>query len=109
MGAFYGLASYYRKFVKGFATIAKPLTILTKKGTKFVWTDDAQQAFDKLKQALIDTSTLSFAYPNIPCILDTDASDVAIGAVLSHCWTGTPHRIFLSSYGLCTEKLLSNT
>jgi len=86
--AFYGLASYYRKFVKSFATIAEPLTRLTKKGTKFVWTDDAQQDFDKLKQALIDTSTLSFPYPNIPCILDTDASDVAIGAVLSQVIAG---------------------
>jgi len=81
--AFYGLASYYRKFVKGFANIAEPLTRLTKKGTKFIWTDDAQNAFEKLKQAVIEASTLSFPYPDVPCILDTDASDVAIGAVLS--------------------------
>jgi len=68
-----------------------------KKGRKFVWTDDAQQAFDKLKQALIDTSTLSFPYPNIPCILDTDASDVAIGAVLSQVIAGEERPIsFLS-------------
>ena len=76
---------YYRKFVKSFATIAEPLTRLTKKGTK---SDEAQQAFDKLKQTLIDTSTLSFPYPNIPCILDTDPSDVAIGAVFSQVIAG---------------------
>ena len=67
-----------------------------KKGTKFVWTDEAQQAFDKLKQVLIDTSTLSFPYPNIPCILDTDASDVVIGAALSlkSLLVRNAHRIF---------------
>ena len=81
--AFFGLASYYRRFVKGFATIAEPLTRLTRKQTRFVWTSEAQEAFDKLKQALIDATSLAFPYPELPQILDTDASDVALGAVLS--------------------------
>jgi len=81
--AFFGLASYYRRFVKGFATIAEPLTRLTRKQTRFVWTEEAQEAFDKLKQALIDATSLAFPYSELPRILDTDASDVAIGAVLS--------------------------
>jgi len=81
--AFFGLASYYRRFVKGFATIAEPLTRLTRKQTRFVWTDEAQEAFDKLKQALIDATSLAFPYSELPRILDTDASDVALGAVLS--------------------------
>jgi len=81
--AFVGLASYYMRFVSIFAAIAEPLTSLTKKGTRFKWTEHTQEAFDKLKQALLNTPILAFPYPHIPCILDTDASDVAIGGVLS--------------------------
>jgi len=81
--AFFGLASYYRRFVRGFATIAEPLTRLTRKQTRFVWMDEAQEAFDKLKQALIDATSLAFPYSELPRILDTDASDVALGSVLS--------------------------
>ena len=50
---------------------------------RFAWTDEAQEAFDKLKQALIDACSLAFPYPVLPIILDTDASDVAIGTVVS--------------------------
>ena len=81
--AFFGLASYYRKFVRNFASIAEPLSRLTKKSAKFEWTDEAQEAFESLKRALIDVTSLAFPYPDRPCVLDTDASDVAIGAVLS--------------------------
>ena len=83
MRAFFGLASYYRRFVKGFATIAEPVTRLTRKQTRFVWTSEAQEAFDKLKQALIDATSLAFPYSELPRILEINASDVAVGAVLS--------------------------
>ena len=89
--AFCGQASYYRRFVKGFATIAEPLTRLTRKLARFEWTDEAQQAFDALKKALIEATSLAFPIPQEPCILDTDASDVAVGAVLSQrlmVWSG---------------------
>jgi len=81
--AFLGLASYYRKFVRGFATIAEPLTALMRKKVHFTWSQEAQQAFDRLKEALMEITSLSFPVPYLPCILDTDASDVAISAVLS--------------------------
>jgi len=82
--AFVGLASYYRRFIKHFATLAEPLTSLMQgKSKPFVWTDEAQEAFEKLKQALLDIVTLAYPIPELPCILDTDASDVAVGAVLS--------------------------
>jgi len=80
---FFGLASYYRRFVKGFATIAEPLTRLTRKMARFECTDEAQLAFDELKKALVEATSLAFPLPRKPCILDTDASDVAVGAVLS--------------------------
>jgi len=81
--AFYGLASYYRKSVKDFAKIAEPLSRMTKKNTPFMWTDETQQSFEELKKALLDVDTLAYPTPGIPCILDTDASDVVVGAVLS--------------------------
>jgi len=64
--AFLGLASYYGKFVKGFATIAEPLTALTK--VRFTWTPQAQEAFETLKQALMDATSLAFPVPYLPCI-----------------------------------------
>ena len=81
--AFYGLASYYRRFVQGFAKTAEPLTALTRKGTRFLWSDEAQNAFDALKAALLLTPVLAFPVPDRRVILDTDASEVAIGSVLS--------------------------
>jgi len=81
--AFFGLASYYRKFVKKFASIAEPLSALIKKGVRFNWSPEAQQAFERLKHALAETVTLAYPQSNQTFILDTDASDVAIGAILS--------------------------
>ncbi len=80
---FLGLASYYRRFVKDFAAIAKPLYQLTEKTAKFLWSEDAQAAFDELRQRLVSALTLCFPDYSLPFILDTDASDVGIGAVLS--------------------------
>ena len=82
--AFYGTASYYRRFVRNFAKTAERLSHLFQKQVKpFRWTPEAQEAFDKLKAALLETPVFQFPNPHIPCILDTDASDVAVGAVLS--------------------------
>ena len=98
--AFYGLASYYRRFVKNFASIAEPLTRLTKKGNNFRWTDDTQQAFDSLKTALMDATTLAFTYPGIPCIVDSDASDVGIGGIASQVINGQERPIAFSRLSL---------
>lgn len=81
--SFLGLCSYYRKFVKKFAEIAKPLHDLYKKTTKFTWTSECQNAFDTLKIALTTSPILGFPLPGLPFTLDTDASDRAVGAVLS--------------------------
>jgi len=81
--AFFGLASYYRKFVQNLASIADPLSALTKKGVRFSWSPEAQKAFERLKRALAETVTLAYPQPDQTFILDTDASDVAVGAILS--------------------------
>ncbi len=81
--SFLGFCSYYRRFIAGFATIASPLNRLLEAGQTFLWTDECQTAFDKLKEVL--TSYEVMAYPNDEgqFILDTDASDFGVGAALS--------------------------
>lgn len=80
---FLGLANYYRRFVENFAKIAKPLHRLTEKTTKFEWSADCQAAFEHLRQKLVSAPILAFPDLEKPFILDTDASDMGIGAVLS--------------------------
>jgi len=55
-----GLCSYYRRFVKGFSILAKPLYALIENQTKFIWDEQCEDAFNRLKQAL--TSSLFFPY-----------------------------------------------
>jgi hypothetical protein len=81
--SFLGFANFYRRFVHDFSKITTPLTKLTRKETPFKWTEDAQNAFDKLKQALISQPILQHFDPNRPITLETDASDHAIGVVCS--------------------------
>ena len=80
---FLGFVSYYRRFIKNFATIAKPLHRLTEKNAQFKWTSHCQTAFDHLKECLTTAPVLAFPDFNKTFILDTDASDAGIGAVLS--------------------------
>lgn len=81
--SFLGCASYYRKFINSFADIAKPLTKLTKKNAHFVWGQEAQESFDFLKDALIHAPVLAFPDMELPFHVYTDASDKAVGAVLT--------------------------
>ena len=80
---FLGLASYYRHFVKDFATMAKPLHQLTENMKEFKWTTECQDAFNSLRRCLTTTPVLAFPDFHKPFTLDTDASDSGIGAVLS--------------------------
>jgi len=80
--SFLGLCNYYRKFIKNYAIITAPLHRLLQKDAKFEWTDEADIAFNELKQALTTAPILSFPDFNKPFILYTDASDYAIGYIL---------------------------
>ena len=81
--AFLGLVWYYKKFIKGFAKIAKPLTMLTQWQVKFEWTPMHHTAFLHLKEAIIQAPILHYPDPDKKYIVYTDASDDAWGAQLS--------------------------
>ena len=81
--AFLGFANFYRRFIKDFAKITKPLTTLTKKDQPWVWGTEQQKAFDDLKKAFTSAPILRIPDDVNPFRLSTDASDFAIGSVLS--------------------------
>ncbi|GBG80846.1 hypothetical protein CBR_g31402 [Chara braunii] len=88
--AFLGLASYYRRIIKGFAAIVGPLTNLLRKDQPLIWTPECDQAFSKLKAALISAPVLIRPDPEKPFVLITNWQPEAILAILAQVtWTGT--------------------
>ena len=86
--SFLGLASYYRAFVQDFATLAKPLFALSEKNKQFLWSEECREAFEKLKEKLTTSPVLAYPMPEGELVMDTDASDVGLGAVLSQTQAG---------------------
>ena len=81
--SFLGFASYYRRFVPNFSTIAAPLHRLSRKHAVFSWSDQCAGAFNELRAQLMSPPILAYPDTQKQFILDTDASDVGMGAVLS--------------------------
>lgn len=110
--SFLGFASYYRRFVPKFAQVAGPLHKVvaelgsggsnksTKKQVKELWTDECQQSFNKLKSLLTSAPILAYPDYNKPFILETDASNDGLGAVLSQEQDGKVKVIAYASRGL---------
>ena len=80
--SFLGLASYYRKFIRGFSEIARPLTDLTRAAKAFDWKEPQQSAFIRLKMALATAPILLLPDFELPFVITTDASEAAVGAIL---------------------------
>ena len=74
--SFLGLVGYYRRFIKAFADIARPLHRLTEKGREFKWDAECESAFQELRQRLLEAPILAYPVADAEFILDTDASDV---------------------------------
>ena len=85
---FLGFVGYYRRFVPGFATIAKPLSVLTGQHVSFQWERKHQDAFETLKNAMLAAPVLAYPKPADDYTLDTDASGDGLGAVLSQTQDG---------------------
>jgi hypothetical protein len=81
--SFLGLANYYRKFVKDYAKITGPLTMLLRKDSKMDWQEAQELAFQTLKKALVTAPVLRSPNFKLPFLVTTDASDFAIGQVLT--------------------------
>ena len=82
--AFLGMLNYYHRFLPDVATVLEPLHQLLRKGEKCKWLEEQQTAFDKAKELLQSADLLVHFDPEKELILETDASDYGVGAVLSH-------------------------
>ncbi|KAG9192563.1 hypothetical protein G6011_11297 [Alternaria panax] len=81
--SFLGFANYYRKFIKDYSKITTPLSEITKKEIGFKWNEEHQEAFDRIKQIFLEAPVLEMYDPKRGTRVETDASDYALGAVLS--------------------------
>ena len=95
--AFLGLVAYYRKFIKDFVKMSKPLTLFTHHKAKFKWTPEHHKTFKTLKEAIIQAPIICYPDPARRYIVYTDASSNACGAQLSQEHDGAKFLIALLS------------
>ncbi|KAF8751481.1 hypothetical protein RHS01_08151 [Rhizoctonia solani] len=81
--AFLGFVNYLRCFIPNFSSVARPLHNLTKKESTWSWNQPKEEAFQELKQLVTQAPVLIHLNPKLPYFLETDASGVAMGAILS--------------------------
>ena len=106
--AFLGLVGYYRRFVPHFAEISAPLANLTKKREpdKVRWNQECETSFKNLKDALLQKPVLGVADPTKPFVLQTDASNYGLGAVLSQMGDdGCEHPVAFASRKLLPREI----
>ena len=105
--AFLGLAGYYCRFVPHFSSFVEPLTELTKgrNPDKVRWSDKCENAFSKLKELLVTPPVLKVIEPDKPYILQTDPSELGLGAVLSQLQeSGEEHPVAFASRKLLPRQ-----
>ncbi|XP_035543608.1 uncharacterized protein LOC118347689 [Juglans regia] len=79
---FLRLAGYYRRFVEGFSSIAAPMTKLTRKNEKFLWTDECEKSFQELKKTLVTAPVLTIPSRDGGFVIYSDSSLKRLGCVL---------------------------
>ena len=109
--SFLGMAGYYRRFIEGFSSIAKPLTLLLKKEKKFIWTPACEESFQELKKRL--TSAPVLILPDIQKDFDIycDASRQGLGCILMQEGRVVDYasRQLLTSISEISHEVLSNS
>lgn len=78
-----GMASWYRRFIPNFSSVVAPITNLLKKNTKFVWSQECEAAFSSIKGNLVSSPVMCCPDFDKPFVIQTDASDFGLGAVLT--------------------------
>ena len=103
--SFLGMGNYYSTMIKDFRHIAAPLIALVSKNNPFVWTEECQQAFDKIKEII--GSDLVMALPDFEreFILQTDACKTGIGGALSQDVNGVERRFLFTEVQRCSTQL----
>ena len=102
---FIGMTSFFRRFIRNYARIASPLTALTKQGVEFKWTNECQEAFDKMKSELVKEPILVRFVPGRPTELHTDASHSGLGAMLFQVDDGKKRLVYAISRKLSNSEL----
>lgn len=102
--SFLGVISWYRRFVVNFSTLVAPLTNLLKKNRKFLWDSACDEAFQEARQKLVSAPILSCPDYSLPFVVQTDASDFGIGAVLTQQQEGGERVICYLSRSLSKQE-----
>lgn len=107
---FIGMASWYRRFIPQCATRLEPLTRLLRKSFSWEWGDEQKSAFESVKSCITSPPTLSYPNFELSFTLQTDASSVGLGAILTQELEGVEHVIAFASRALSgAEKKYSTT
>ena len=109
LGSFLGLANHYQEYIPMYAHLANPLYQLKKKDAKFIWSESCEKAFQEIKEKLYQAPILKIPDMSKPFIVQTDASDVAMGAVLLQESDGKRHVIAYASQKFSKSELNYST
>ena len=101
---FIGMCSYFRKHIKSFSQVSSPLTDLTRQEKKFTWTQECDDAFQTLKNALINAPCLAYPDHSLDFVMHADTSGDAIGLVLSQIQNGVEKVISYSGKKLTNQE-----
>ena len=103
--SFLGHAGFYRRFIKDFSTISRPLCNLLLKDATFEWTEECQKSFEKIISLLTSAPIMQSPDWSLPFELMCDASDYAVGAVLGQRKEGKPYVIYYASRTLNSAQM----
>lgn len=107
---FLGVASWYRRFIPNFASLVSPICNLLRKGSSFVWSGKCESAFETIKEYLVSSPVINCPDFDRPFMIQTDASDYGLGAVLTQNFPDGEHVVSFISRSLTkSERKFSAT